>query len=512
MKGEINMARKILSMNRYEEIKRLLDLKVPIRQIERSLHCCRKTIRFIRDGKIKDPNIIKVLSYPVWSEQLNWDEILEAVKDGHPLSLIWEDKVSHITSYVNFWRQFYKRHPEFKEALVTLREFEPGERAEVDYAGGKITWFDPRTKALRKACVFIGALGFSQLVFATAKEDQASPNWLSSHVQMFEAFRGVPGCIVPDCLKQGVSKCHLYDPDLNPSYFELAKYYQTAILPARPGHPKDKALAELSVKLVMRYFKWKYRKHTFTSLYQINEKLKEVCDYINRKKHSRFKISRLERFEQIEKPKLKPLPITPYEIKIHRDAKVHPDCHLGVDGNYYSAPHIYRARTLRVVISEKLVELFINHERVALHVRAASYRGIRITEFGHLPENSRAYREATPQNLLSQARFIHKDLYTFLDKLFEQDTLIHLRRAQGLIREARKEIEALGHEAAKGNISLSIAQMLRFDKIRVPYFRELLNHYRKQNFIQPNLTIQRGPNPMLRHTPLHEQKCKPNPN
>lgn len=84
MKGETNMARKILSMKRYEEIKRLLDLKVPIRQIERSLHCCRKTIRFIRDGKIKDPTILKVLSYPVWSDQLNWDEILEESKKDTP--------------------------------------------------------------------------------------------------------------------------------------------------------------------------------------------------------------------------------------------------------------------------------------------------------------------------------------------------------------------------------------------------------------------------------------------
>lgn len=48
---------------------------------------------------------------------------------------------------------------------------------------------------------------------------------------------------VPDCLKQGVLKCHLYDPDLNPGYAQLARDFSTAVVPARPDHPRDKAYA-----------------------------------------------------------------------------------------------------------------------------------------------------------------------------------------------------------------------------------------------------------------------------
>jgi transposase len=61
-----------------------------------------------------------------------------------------------------------------------------------------------------------------------------SRNWLESHQRMYAFFGGVPHVTVPDCLKQGVLKCHLYDPDLNPAYAALAAHYATAVVPARP--------------------------------------------------------------------------------------------------------------------------------------------------------------------------------------------------------------------------------------------------------------------------------------
>jgi transposase len=61
---------------------------------------------------------------------------------------------------------------------------------------------------------------------------------------MFTYYGGVTHVTVPDCLKQGVLKCHLYDPDLNPGYAELARQYATSVVPARPEHPKDKAIVE----------------------------------------------------------------------------------------------------------------------------------------------------------------------------------------------------------------------------------------------------------------------------
>jgi transposase len=63
---------------------------------------------------------------------------------------------------------------------VTAREFEPGERVEVDYAGDPIEWVNFKTGEIRKAYAFVSGLGFSQLLFAWASEDMKSRNWLGA--------------------------------------------------------------------------------------------------------------------------------------------------------------------------------------------------------------------------------------------------------------------------------------------------------------------------------------------
>jgi len=57
---------------------------------------------------------------------------------------LWEEKAQHLTTYSNFWKQFYRKFPQYREASVTAREFEPGERVEVDYAGEPIEWIEIR--------------------------------------------------------------------------------------------------------------------------------------------------------------------------------------------------------------------------------------------------------------------------------------------------------------------------------------------------------------------------------
>jgi len=44
---------------------------------------------------------------------------------------------------------------------------------------------------------------------------------------------------VPDNLKSGVSKACKYEPDLNPTYADMAEHYGCAVLPARPRKPRD---------------------------------------------------------------------------------------------------------------------------------------------------------------------------------------------------------------------------------------------------------------------------------
>jgi hypothetical protein len=389
-----------------------------------------------------------------------------------------------------------------RQAAVTARDFEPGERVEVDYAGDTLEGIDLSTGEIRKAYVFVAGLGFSQLLFAWAAEDTKSRNWLTCHRRMFAFYGGVAHVTVPDCLKQGVLKCHLYDPDLNPGYAELAGHYSTAVVPARAGHAKDKAVVEGLVKILMRYVRFRHRRQRFTSLPQINRMLCECVERINARRHSSFGVSRRERFECIEKAALTPLPPTEFDVGEWKQAKLHPDCYILMESVYYSAPHIHRGKSLRVRLTEHHVEIFLELERLAIHPRSRHRDGRRVRLDAHFPPASQAYYEATPQKLLAQSRFIHPELNRLVLDLFNADVYGNIRRVQGLIRSATKELQACGREQASLHIVAAIAHMRHFNKVRVPYFQALLAqaHHQKPGLINLAREIVRLPgNPMLRY-------------
>jgi hypothetical protein len=434
--------------------------------------------------------------------ELDWPRIIHDLGLGHPLKFIWEEKAQHLTGYPNFWKQFYRKFPQYREASVTAREFAPGERVEVDYAGDALEWVDLKTGQIHKAYVFVAGLGFSQLLFAWAAEDMKSRNWLGCHRRMFTYYGGAPHVTVPDCLKQGVLKCHLYDPDLNPGYAELARQYATSVVPARPAHPKDKAIVEGLVRILMRYVRFRYRRTRFTSLAQINQGLTECVARINERRHTRFGVSRRERFEALERAALKALPLHDYDNGEWCKATLHADCYVLVEAVLYSAPHIHRHKSLRIKLTENQVEIYLNMERLAIHARSRHRDGRRIKIDAHFPPASQAYYEATPQRLLSQSRFIHADLHQLFVELFNADVYGNLRRCQGFVRSCTKEINTAGREIATARIGAAIATMRRYDKYRVPYLQALLAQERR-NAAAPSTQareiVRRPGNPMLRY-------------
>lgn len=494
------MAGRRITVVKYGEVKRLLAAGRRVREIARGLKISRKTVRAVRDGELGSPDEPRALPDPLWMNQVEWPAVIHDLSLGHPLKFIWEERAKSAITYPNFWKQFYRKFPHLREAAITLRDFEPGERAEVDYAGGKVEWVDLKTGEIFEAVVFLGVLGYSQKIFAWAAEDMKSRNWLASHRRMFTAFGGVPSVTVPDCLKQGVIKCHIYDPDLNPAYSELAAHYGTAIVPARPKHPKDKALVEGGVRLVMRLLRWKYRRHTFTSIGEINRALEKCVEEINAKPHSRFKISRSERFEAQERAALKRLPTMHFSSAEWKRAKLHADCFVAVESNFYSAPHIHRGKELRIKLTETQVEIFLDLERLAMHPRSHGHKGVRVKCPEHFPESSKAYYEATPQSLLSQSRFIHADLHAVVVNLFNEDVYGNIRRVQGLLRIAVKEINATSQPLAAPRIAAAVAQMNRFNQFRVKYFEDCLKKLRQEKNQEEEREIVRNlPNPMLRY-------------
>jgi len=493
------------SMLQFTEIQRLIATGQTNRQIARSLRCRRTLVADVRKGLLTPDRLARAKLPesklpPGWALHVDWAAVEKDIRDGHQLKRIWEEVAETRTSHSNFFKYVKTRFAQLLTATVTLREFRAGEHCEVDYAGDKIDWLDSRTGEIHHAHVFVAVLCFSQKIFAIAHENEKKANWLDAHIRMFETYGGVPAVVVPDCLKNGVVKAHRYDPDLNQDYVEMVAHYNTAVVPARPKKPKDKALVENAVGIIMRYFRFIYRRRTFTSLSEVNQALSSAVTRINGKIHTRFKISRDARFANLEKALLRPLPLEPYNVGEWKTATHHPDCTVHVDGCFYSAPYPYRGKELRVKLSANLVEIFLDLERIAMHARVRGRVGERVVDMNHLPENSRAYRESTPQMLLAQAKFSHPDLHAMIEELFNQDTLSNLRRAQGIVRKAYSVIQSDTRERANPWIAAACAHMRRFGRVRVQLFEELIAAEKKKTTVcQADREIKRQPgNPMVR--------------
>lgn len=497
------MGRVKMDDTRFESIRRQIESGLSVAKISIMEKCSERTVRQIRDGHMVKPSLRDSLcSEPVWSMDIDWDAIYKGISiSGHYLSQYWEESGVEI-SYSQFRRYFHHRFPLFKSQTSTPRVFSSGERIELDFSGTKVDWIDPLTSEIFEREVFVAVLGQSQKVFACTSPSQKVEDFIDCHNKMFEFFGGVPKLLVPDNLKSGVTVPDLYDPKINKAYEDMARHYDTVVVPARVYSPKDKSLAEISVKYIMKTLLFMYRHDTFTSPQEADEALLKVCERVNSRSHTRFKVSRHTRFEEIEKKALKPLPKIPYEFAIFKEAKVHPDSHIQVDYNYYSVPHRFRGQNLRVRLTPCQVEVFYHLEKVAHHRRISSRKGKYVTVVDHLPEASKAYLEMTPQNILSQARFIDQGLACFIDEIFKnQGALENLRRAQGLVRAAHSELKLMGREKAQLNIKEAIRQMKEFRQIRTKYFRDLLKKLRVSSVKEASSQIKRMPgNPNLRHT------------
>ena len=327
----------------------------------------------------------------------------ELKRKGMTLMLLWEEYLSvHPQGYR--YSQFCELYRQWANKLkLSMRQnHKAGEKLFVDYAGQTVPIVDPQTGEIHEAQVFVAVLGASSYTFAEATLTQGLEDWLSSHVRAFGFFGGVPELVIPDNLKSAVSKPCRYEPDLNPSYAELAEHYATAVIPARVRKPKDKAKAEVGVQLVERWILARLRKQTFFSLAEANAAIAALLTDLNSRPFKKLPGCRKEAFETIDRPVLKPLPAQNYVFARWKKVRPGIDYHVEIDGHYYSVPFALRGQQLEARITATTVECFAQGKRIASHVRSAN-KGRHTTVNAHMPKGHQAYADWTPERLIRWA-------------------------------------------------------------------------------------------------------------
>ena len=349
-------------------------------------------------GKDKAPR--KRPAYP----QPDWGYIhTELKKKSVTLQLLWQEyKDIHPDGYQS--TQFYDRYGRWKKILSPslYQVHKAGEKMFVDYAGHTVPVQDRSTGRIRQAEIFVAVLGASNYTYADASWDQSLSSWIESHVRTFEYFKGVPRMVVPDNLKAGVSKPCRYEPDINPTYHDMAVHYGTAVIPARVAKPKDKAKVEVGVQVVERWILAALRNRTFFSLNELNGAIRELLTRLNEKPFKKMEGSRGTCFEKIEQSALLPLPEDRYTFAEWKKARVNIDYHIELNGHYYSAPYSLVHEEVTVRYTAKTIEIFHKGKRAASHARDDT-RGRHTTIKEHMPKSHREYLEWTPSRIINWA-------------------------------------------------------------------------------------------------------------
>jgi len=321
--------------------------------------------------------------------QILWDEYIETHPDGYRYSRFCE-----------LYRSWEARLP------VTMRQTHlGGDKLFVDYAGDTVPVIvDRRSGKTQKAHIFVAVMGGSSLSFAYATWGEKLPDWIDGHVQAFEYFGGVPHLLVPDNPKVAIIKACFYEPQANRTYSDLAAHYDTALLPARPRRPRDKAKVEACVRIVERWLLGRLRHRRFYSLAEINAAIAELLVTLNDHRVLRY-VSRTRRqlFEELDAPRLKPLPTTPYQLAEWRVRRVGLDYHVEVEKHFYSVPYRHAREAVEVRMTSRSVEIFLRGERIAVHLRGSG-DGKHTTLNEHMPSSHRRHADWTIEKILSHAQ------------------------------------------------------------------------------------------------------------
>lgn len=436
------MPRQRIDVEKIREILRLhQELKFSVRKIANALQISKTSVgeylaEFKRSGlsyyditQMSDTEVVCVFEKSNKSANPMYEELAkefltyekELARVGVTLYLLWEEYKERNPdgfSYSRFCHHYRMWENKLKPGMHI--EHKAGDLLYVDFTGKKMHYIDPKTGEIHDVEIFVTIMGASQLIYVEATKSQKLEDWIWANENAWIYYGGVPRGICPDNLKSAVSEACKYEPLLNDTYYDLARHYNTVILPTRPSRPKDKSLVENAVRLVYQRIFAKLRNQTFFSLSELNEAIWEELENLNNTPFQRREMSRRELFNEIEKNELMPLPTERYEIKHFQVSKVEFNHHIYLkeDKHYYSAPYQYTGKMVKTIYTSRMVEIFSDNIRVALHKRnRKKYDYTTVKE--HMPANHQFVKGWNTDRFIKWASQMGGSVETFIELLLE---------------------------------------------------------------------------------------------
>ena len=338
-------------------------------------------------------------------------------------------------SYTQFLEHYRRKYAKAKGSLKL--EHEPGKEMFVDFAGKKLEIIDRETGEAIPVEVFVSILPNSHFTYVEACKSQKREDFIACCSNALRFCGGVPMAIVSDNLKSAVARANRYEPVINRTFKDFARHYGCVINPTRTYAPQDKALVENAVHLAYQRIYYPLREMTFFSLEELNREIRRLLEEYNKLLFKRKETSRAELFQSVERGYLKPLPDVPYEIKDYRRAKVQKMgyVYFSPDKSYYSVPYRYIGKQTLIHYTKSNVEVYYNHQRIALHKRNPS-KGSYNTNKDHLSSSHKIYMDWNPQYFKNRAAAHGEHVVRCVEQILSKVDYpeIGYKRAMGLLQ------------------------------------------------------------------------------
>jgi len=415
------MANKTITMLQIRRVLQLLDQGLSQRRIALEVDISRNTVRdycvkFVKSGlsikellALDDPTLNQTIlsertvplkderyqrlapDLPYYFKELN--------RTGVTRLLLWSEycrKEHDPYSYQQFCFHL-GNHSRIHSAVMHF-EHTAGHKAEIDFAGQKMSYVDRHTGEIIYCPVLVGVLLHSGYTYVEPLPDASMIQVVMALNGCMEYFHGVPAHVTSDNMKQTVKSANRYEPGFTELINQWSVHYNTTFLATRVAKPRDKATVEKAVDLAYKRIYAPLRDKVFHSLEELRLAVKQCLHEHNqalfqKKDHSRYDL------HIKEKASLKPLPSLPFEIKYSVDAKVQKNYHvtLGQDWHHYSVPFRYIGKRVKIVYDTIQVEIYDGLNRIAFHKR--DYRKhVHTTLEMHMPEKHLHYKQSQGWN------------------------------------------------------------------------------------------------------------------
>ena len=411
------MANKTITMLQIRKVLQLLDQGFSQRRIAREVDISRNTVqdyclKFVKSGlsikqllALNDHELNQCITpdrcvplkdnrYERLAPRLP-DYLKELNRTGVTRLLLWKEYCkleSDPYSYQQFC--FHLGNHQCIHSAVMHFDHIAGNKAEIDFAGQKLSYVDKQTGEIIYCPVLVAVLPHSGYTYAEPLMNAGMEQLVPSLNTCMEYFEGVPVHIVSDNMKQVVKSANRYEPAFTELINQWSVHYNTTFLAARVAKPRDKATVEKAVDLAYKRIYAPLRDKIFFSLEELKIAVKQCLHEHNQALLQKKDFSRYD-LHLKEKTSLKPLPSKPFELKYSADAKVQKNYHvtLGQDWHHYSVPFRYIGKKVKIVYDTQVVEIYDGLNRIALHKR--DYRKhVHTTQDVHMPEKHLRYKQS----------------------------------------------------------------------------------------------------------------------